>query len=445
MGKPRILLVDDNQAFLDLFMAQPECAAFDVTPLDSPRRALRVMSKEPVDLVVTDVQMPEMSGIELFSLIQDTYPEVPVILITAFGSLADAVAAVKGGAYHYFEKPLNDKMDLFWRTVEEAIAKKELLREIGWLRQERIRQRSFSDSLIGRSPAVKQVLNAIREVADLPVTVLICGETGTGKGVVARMIHDTGNRGDHPFLAANCSAFAPGVLESELFGHEKGAFTGAIEQRVGIFEAAHRGTLLLDEISETPLPLQAKLLTVIEEKTFSRVGGTSAIRADFRLLAATHRNLDRWVEKGRFRQDLLYRLKVYVIDLPALRHRREDILPIAEYYLEKFCRDYAREVTGFSEKAMAALRAYDWPGNVREVVNVVERAVITCREPLITNHHLPFDTEEDGRPTDLNLKELEKFHIELALRRTGNNRTKAAELLGIARKTLIEKIRKYTL
>jgi DNA-binding NtrC family response regulator len=445
MNKPRILLVDDNEAFLELFLSLPEANSFDIVPLTSAKKAVETLNGEPVDLIISDVQMPDMTGTELFGRVQDKYPDIPVILITAFGSTEEAIRAVKHGAFHYFEKPINDKLDLLWATIREALAKREMLKELTSLRKERSLQVKMPVTIIGQSEGIEKVVRCIEEVAGLPVTVLICGETGTGKELVARAIHNLSDRRDKPFFAVNCNEFAAGVLESELFGHEKGAFTGAVERKIGLFDVVHEGILFLDEIGEAPPFFQSKLLRVVETKTFMRVGGTSPIYSGFRLIVATNRNLEADVASGRFRQDLFYRLNIYTIEIPPLRNRKEDIPLIAEYYLKRFSEAYGRPIDDISTNAMLSLREYDWPGNVRELINVIERAVITCHDNMITTKHLPFGTEEHEKICDLNLGDVEKFLIRLALSRTQNNKTKAAELLGITRKTLGEKLKTYNL
>lgn len=445
VNKPKILLIDDDEAFLSLFVAPSEAEDLDMVPLTSAKEALEVLNRELVDLIISDVQMPEMTGTELFGLVQDRHPDIPVILITAFGSTEEAIQAVKQGAYHYFEKPISDKLDLFWATIREALAKREMLKELASLRRERLLQTKTRVNIIGQSEAIKKVVKSIQEVAVLPVTVLICGETGTGKELVARAIHHLSDRRDKPLFAVNCNEFAAGVLESELFGHEKGAFTGAVGRKIGLFDAAHKGILFLDEISEAPPFFQSKLLRVVENKTFMRVGGTTPIYSDFRLIVATNRDLEVEISGGRFRQDLFYRLNIYTIEVPPLRNRKEDIPLIAEFYLQRFGDSYRRPITGISANAMLCLREYDWPGNVRELINVIERAVITCQENMIATKHLPFRTQEYEKISDLNLRDGEKFFINLALSRTENNKTKAAELLGISRKTLIEKVKSYEL
>ena len=441
----RVLLVDDDESFLELFAPQFAAHDLEVLPVSSPRRALDLLEQESFDLLVSDVQMPELTGTELFHSVQDRHPDIPVILITAFGSTEEAIQAVKSGAFHYFEKPLFDKLDLFWTTLREALAKRKMLRELDHLNRERSLQAKGPVSIIGTSSAIQKIRNQIAEVAELPVTVLISGETGTGKELVAQAIHALSDRREKPYFEINCARFAPGVLESELFGHEKGAFTGAVARRKGCLELADQGTLLLDEISEASFPFQAKLLRALETKTFMRVGGTVQITSDFRTLAATNRNLEERAAAGRFRKDLLYRLNLYPIELPPLRGRKEDIPLIADFYLKKLSRTYSRPITEISGGAMLALMDYDWPGNVRELVNVVERAVITCRGEVITTGHLPFALVKNdfSEIPDLNLKDAERCFIALALKRTQNNKTKAAELLGMNRKTLLEKMRIY--
>jgi two-component system response regulator AtoC len=439
MSRARILLVDDDEAFLELFSLMAGAQDLHIIPSASANKALEILNEEPIDVVVSDVQMPEMNGTELFRKVQDLYPDIPVILITAFGSTQEAIEAVKQGAFHYFEKPINNKLDLFWTTVREALAKREMAKDLVSLYRERSIRREMPLSIVGRSEGIQQVVRSLKEISRLPVTVLIHGETGTGKELAARVIHHLSDRRDKPFFAVSCNEFAAGVLESELFGHERGAFTGAIARKMGLFELAHKGTLFLDEIGEAPAFFQSKLLRVVESKTFMRVGGTFPIHSDFRLLVATNRDLEKDVAQGDFRQDLFYRLNLYPIEIPPLRKRREDIPLIAEFYLKRFAQEYRRPISGISTNALLFLRGYDWPGNVRELINVVERAVITCQGDMITTKHFPFEAGEHQETPALNLKDVENLCISMALARTDNNKTKAAELLGITRKTLIEK------
>jgi DNA-binding NtrC family response regulator len=439
MSRARILLVDDDEAFLELFSLMAGAQDLHIIPSASANKALEILNEEPIDVVVSDVQMPEMNGTELFRKVQDLYPDIPVILITAFGSTQEAIEAVKQGAFHYFEKPINNKLDLFWTTVREALAKREMAKDLVSLYRERSIRREMPLSIVGRSEGIQQVVRSLKEISRLPVTVLIHGETGTGKELAARVIHHLSDRRDKALFAVSCNEFAAGVLESELFGHERGAFTGAIARKMGLFELAHKGTLFLDEIGEAPAFFQSKLLRVVESKTFMRVGGTFPIHSDFRLLVATNRDLEKDVAQGDFRQDLFYRLNLYTIEIPPLRKRREDIPLIAEFYLKRFAQEYRRPISGISTNALLFLRGYDWPGNVRELINVVERAVITCQGDMITTKHFPFEAGEHQETPALNLKDVENLCISMALARTDNNKTKAAELLGITRKTLIEK------
>jgi DNA-binding NtrC family response regulator len=446
MSKASIFLIDDSEAFLDLFSSFPEIQDVRLNTFNCPQEAIEALSHDCPDLIISDIQMPSMSGLDLFHRVKDMAPAIPVILITAFGSTEQAVQAVQQGAFHYFEKPITDKLPLFWTTVREALDKGQMQRQLALLRKKRQLAERPPAALVGRSREIRKVAEAIRLVAKLPATVLISGETGTGKELVAQIIHEQSGKGPDAFFAVNCGEFSSGVLESELYGHERGAFTGAIDRHMGFFEMADQGTLFLDEIGDAPAAFQTKLLRVLETKRFTRVGGTAVVNSDFRLVAATNQNLERKTAGGSFRSDLLYRIKVYEIEIPPLRQRREDIPLLAVYYLEQFNQRYGRSLTGLSEAAHFALRQYDWPGNVRELVNVIERAVIICQDDTITTRHLPFDkaaTEADI--SNLNLAEMEKFAMDLALRQTEGNKSQAAQLLGISRKTLIDKVKKYRL
>jgi DNA-binding NtrC family response regulator len=443
MNDCKILLIDDNEQFHELFRSLDEAQKFDITSVMSAEQGLEVLKETPIDLIVSDVQMPGMNGTQLFREIQDQYPHIPVILVTAFGSTQEAIQAVQEGAFHYFEKPIDSKLELFWASVREALAKREMQLELALFRKQSSLQSRTPGTIIGQSKGIKRVLRSIEQVAPLPVTVLIFGETGTGKELVARAIHNLSDRRDKPFFPVNCNEFAPGVLESELFGHEKGAFTGAVNRKMGLFDVAHKGVLFLDEIAGAPPFFQSKLLRVVEAKKFMRVGGTTPIYSDFRLIVATNRDLEEEVAAGRFRQDLLYRINACTIEIPPLRKRKDDIPLLADFHLRKYAEAYNRPAKDISTNAMLALREYDWPGNVRELTNVVERAVITCPDLMITTKHLPFRAEENERVSDLDLKEAERYFIRLALKRTRNNKTKAAELLGISRKTLTEKVKRF--
>ena len=446
MNKPTLFLVDDNDAFLDLFASLPEVRELELKTFDCPQKALDALAVDPPDLIITDIQMTPMTGLDLFHRVSDLSPTIPVILITAFGNTEQAVQAVQQGAFHYFEKPITDKLPLFWSTVREALAKGQMQRQLALLNKKRQLEARTPVSLIGRSPLIQKVAESIQLVAELPATVMISGETGTGKELAAQIIHQESGRPPDAFFAVNCGEFSPGILESELFGHERGAFTGAMDRHTGFFEMADQGTLFLDEIGDAPATFQTKLLRVLESGRFTRVGGTTDVKSDFRLIVATNRNLEMLVEQGRFRKDLFYRIKVYEIEMPSLRRRREDVSMLATYYLARFNQRYKRSIEGLSEAALIALRQYDWPGNVRELINLIERAVIICRDDTITTRHLPFEgAASESDVSDLNLTEMEKFTIDLALQRTDGNKSQAAQLLGISRKTLIDKVKKYQL
>ena len=443
------LLIDDNEVFLKQF--RPVLAAsedIEVVALTSPDQAFDVLARRQVDLIISDIQMPEMSGPEFFNRVQDLYPEIPVIFITAYGSTSQAVHLVKRGAFHYFEKPVVDRIDLFQATVREALAKRRMLNDLSLLRKEKFLGTKPPTKIIGESKEIKTVLDSARQIAELPVTVLITGETGTGKELIAHAIHDLSSRGDSGFLAVSCGAFAEGVLESELFGHERGAFTGAITRKTGLFELADQGTLFLDEIGEASYTLQTKLLRVLETKMVTRVGGTTPIRSDFRIITATNRDLEEEVAAGRFRQDLLYRLSIYPIHIPPLRQRRDDIPPLVEYYFERFKKRYNRPLEGISAETVLFLTDYDWPGNVRELANIVERAVITCKTSHITLRdialgHAGGEWNIGGEDSFLSLQDGEKILIRMALKHSEGCKTDAAELLGINRKTLAQKMKAY--
>jgi len=442
-SKIRILLVDDDQAFLTLFVQsakqQNRDREFEIITADSGEQALKLAAKKAPDVVVTDIFMKGMDGMALFIRLMNRYPELPVIFLTAFGSIDKAVEAVKKGAYHYFEKPVADQ-ELFWKTVAEAAAKKRAAEELEAFRRERDRCGPGSE-MVGISPAWQRVVEAVQRVAPLPSTVLLTGETGTGKEVVARAIHRLSDRADRSFIAASCSEFSGSLLETELFGHERGAFTGAVNRRLGIFERANGGTLFLDEIAETTPELQAKILRVIAGSPFYRVGGEEPLSSDFRLIAATNRNLEKEVKAGRFRQDLYFRLAVYPIHLPPLRDRLQDLGPLTIHFLQKTARRLGRPPKTISGPALALLFQHNWPGNVRELENLIERAVITAAgQEILPKDLFPAVSHDLASASGFKLEDVERLMIKMALERTGFKKSHAAQLLGIARKTLNEKI-----
>ncbi|MEW6266695.1 MAG: sigma-54 dependent transcriptional regulator [Thermodesulfobacteriota bacterium] len=447
-SKHRLLLVDDDQTFLRLFLQLAKIEGrdkeFDIITAGSGEEALDRLQKAVPDVVVTDVQMSGLDGLDLVHRINDHYPGLPVIMLTAYGGVTKAVEAIKMGAYHYFLKPVNDP-ELFWKTIREAADKKRTADELESYRRDHDRNK-YEAHLVGESRAWHDIVETIHRVAPLPSTVLITGETGTGKELVARAVHRLSPLADRPFLAVSCVEFAGSLLETELFGHERGAFTGALTRRRGIFERANGGTLFLDEIAETSPEMQAKLLRVLEGYPFHRVGGQEPLRSDFRLVAATNRDLNQEVAAGRFRQDLYYRLAVYPINLPPLRDRREDILPLSLHLIERTARRLGRPGKKLSGAALTLLMHHDWPGNVRELANLMERALITSQGEEI----LPEDLFA-GLPSSVHglsgvsLEDMEKMLIRLALERTANNKSLAAEALGIARKTLSDKMARHGL
>lgn len=444
----RLLIVDDDVSFIKLFKQLVALKSpgrkIQVLTASSGEEALDLIGKTAPDVVISDVQMPGLDGIMLTGKLADRYPGLPVILLTAYGSIDKAVEAVKKGAYHFFQKPLDD-MELFWKTVSEAASRKQAADELETIRQD-IRRAGSSLEIIGNSPAWMDVYRKIEKIAPHPTTVLITGETGTGKEVVARTIHRLSPRANRPFVAISCVEFAGSLLEAELFGHERGAFTGAVSRKRGIFERAHGGTLFLDEISETSPELQAKLLRVIEGHFFHRVGGQEPIESDFRLIAATNRDMEKYVAAGSFRSDLYYRLNVYPVHLPPLRERKEDILPLALHFVEKTARKLGRPAKTLSGEALLLLAQNKWRGNVRELENLIERGFITAAEDEIMPGDLfPGVDELYTIDKGLSLEDMERLTIHLALTRSEYNKSQAADLLGISRKTLADKMNKYNI
>ncbi len=452
MTGERILIVDDDEGMRRLLVRVLGREGYEPLAVASGSEALAELAGEPFDLVVTDIQMPGMDGVALLHRIKEFDPGLPVIVITAYGTVENAVEALRGGAYHYLTKPFeNDEIKL---TVAKALERERLLSENRQLHEELGGRYSFS-GIVGGSPAMQQVFDVASSVAASNANVLITGESGTGKELVARSIHYSSARRDKPFVVLNCAALSEGVLESELFGHEKGAFTNATATRKGRFEMAHEGTLFIDEVGEMSLAAQVKLLRVLQEHEFERVGGTRTIQVDVRLVAATNKDLEVEVKEGRFRDDLYYRLNVVNIPMPPLRDRREDIEPLARHFLAKYAAETGKKVGDFAPRALGALLAYEWPGNVRELQNAIERAVVLAKGEVVTPRDLPRGLQDDdeiclqlpergGSLTEI-LEDLERQLIVQTLRRMGGSQTRAAEALGIKRTTLRYKMEKYRL
>ena len=440
-----ILIADDEESFRDIMTRALRQLGHRVLQAEDGTQALKILAAEPIDAVVTDLEMPGASGIEVLRAAVACQPPVPTVIATAYGTAESAVEAMKLGAVDYVLKPLEAE-DL--RTcVHQALERRLML--AGCLAEE---EESGFGGLLGSSPAMYDVLDQVRRVAPFKATVLITGESGTGKELAARAIHALGPGKDGPFLAVNCSALPHELVESQLFGHEKGAFTGAANVHRGFFEAADGGTLFLDEVGDLPLEAQAKLLRVLEERQVTRVGSTRSLPVDVRLLAATNTCLQEAVRQGRFRQDLYYRLDVLAIALPPLRERRVDIPLLIRVFLDRFGHDNGLPPREIAADAVDLLSGYAWPGNVRELKNICERLAIMAREQTIQLSDLPSSIrQQDGSPpasslettASLNIEEIERATIGRALAQTQENRTQAAELLGISLRTLQRKLREY--
>jgi two-component system, NtrC family, response regulator PilR len=439
--QPRILVVDDErsmQEFLEILLRKE---GYDVATAGDVPGALIALDSDDFDLVISDIQMPDRSGLDLLRALRQAQPEIVVIMITAFATTETALAAMKEGAYDYITKPF--KVDEIKLVVKKALEKKLLAAENARLRHE-LRSERQQRPLVGNSPRMQQLYEMIGRVAATKTNVLIVGESGTGKELVARAIHAESDRADKSFVALNCAAIPENLLESELFGHVKGAFTGAVGNKAGLFELADLGTLFLDEVGELTPPLQVKLLRAIQEKTIRRVGGTSDRRVDVRILAATNRRLEDEVSAGRFREDLYYRLNVIQLPLPPLRERMEDLPLLVHHFVEKYTRELGKSVRGVSDEAMERLRAHSYPGNVRELENVIERAVALARGEWIDRESLPpallqpsAEKTSAALPqgsVDLDnlVADYERGLLVEALRRAGGVKKRAAHLLGIS-------------
>jgi len=441
MKKAKILVVDDEVIIRDSLRDWLNDAGYEVFTAENGPKALETIKRERPRVIIADLVMPGMDGIELMKRAKEISPDIEVIIITAYGSIPTAITAIREGAYDYIQKPFcPERTEIL---IEKLVERQRLIEENLSLHQ-KLEERYRFENIIAKSSRVQQVIEAIKVVAASNATVLITGETGTGKELVARAIHSQSQRRGKPFIAVSCAALPETLLESELFGHEKGAFTGAYAQKKGKFEVANHGTLLLDEIGEMSANIQVHLLRVLEEKEFTRVGGNEPIKVDVRVISATNRDIKEAVAKGQFREDLYYRLNVVNIELPPLRERKEDIPLLAQHFLKKFALENKKEISGFSPEATDFLLGYNWPGNVRELENAIERAVILAKKPVIEIDDLPQQTLA-GRsiPVGKNLRQVEKNHIMNVLAQTKGNYTKAAKALGISRMTLYNKAKAY--
>lgn len=444
----RILVVDDEQIIRESlsFILQKE--GFEVVEAANGVEALKQLKQKPVDIVVTDLEMPEMKGIELLERVTRQFPETFVMIITAYGSLETAIAALHHGAFDYILKPV--EFDDLLHRIRRLIEHRRLARENALLRQE-LQQKYDFDAIIGKSPVMRDVFDTIKKVAQTDGTILITGKTGTGKELVARAIHFNGPRRHARFIPVNCGAIVETLFESELFGHKKGSFTGATADKDGLFKAAHEGTLFLDEVSETPLHLQVKLLRAIEQKEIFPVGTTDPLAVDVRIIAATNRNLRELMEQGKFREDLFYRLNVIEIQLPSLTERPEDIPLLAQHFVQSYRNQMGRNVKGFTNEAMNALMRYQWKGEVRELENIIERAMIFCEDEYIGLEHLAEHVRSTVAEGDAlrfrtgsllkdALKDFEKLYIKRVLDQCQNDKDKASKVLGIGLSSLYRKM-----
>ncbi|HOD35026.1 MAG TPA: sigma-54 dependent transcriptional regulator [Syntrophales bacterium] len=446
--KNSILVVDDDLAHRTMLRTLLASWGYEVSEVDDGSAAVEAVHRQPFDLVLMDIRMIRLSGIEALGEIKDFNPAIPVILMTAYASVETAVEALKKGAYDYLTKPLDfDELKL---AIERAMEHSRL-REENRLLRESLGLQFDRRNLIGRSAVMTRLLETVAQVAPSEATVLITGESGTGKEVIAGAIHYNSPRREEPFIKINCAAIPETLLESELFGHEKGAFTGAGRRREGKFRQADGGSIFLDEVSEMSLAMQVRLLRVLQEREITRVGGEEVIRVNVRVITATNRDLAAAIEAGRFRKDLFYRLNVVTLHVPPLRERKDDIPPLAEHFLKMFAEKNRKRVRGFTPQAMDRLLRYDWPGNVRELMNTVERGVVLTRSEYIDEGELtPVLLKEPGEKTlppgeagAVSLEALEKATILKTLDQTGGNKSEAARRLGITRRTLHQKLKKY--
>jgi two-component system response regulator PilR (NtrC family) len=455
--KPRILVVDDERSMRELLAIVLRREGYEVTLAENGRAAVEVLEREPVDILISDIKMPDMSGVDVLRAAKQIDQDILGIMITAFASTDTAVEAMRLGACDYLSKPFD--IDLLKMKVREKIENRQLRQENVLLKRTLGLSHQFSN-IIGRSESMLEVFKMIETVARTNSTILLTGESGTGKGLVAQAIHFHSLRRDKPMVSLNCGAMPEALLESELFGHMRGAFTGADANKKGLLEVAEKGTIFLDEIGEMSPVMQVKLLRVLQERRFRRVGGLEELQADIRVIAATNQDLTKAVAEGRFREDLYYRINVIPIVLPPLRERREDIPLIAEHFLTKYAEQMDKPVAGISHAAMELLMQHDWPGNIRELENVLERAVALEATPAILPESLPPSIRgivprngssasdalpEGGFDLEAHVKEIERGYIAQALQRAGGVQVKAAELLGMSFRSFRYYVKKYNL
>ena len=448
MQKDKLLIIDDEERLRSLLARILQLEGYDVLVASNGKEALKKLQQEPIPVVISDVKLPDINGIELTTQIKANWPATEIIVLTAFGTINDGVKAIKGGAFDYITK--GDDNEKIIPLVSKAMDKALLQQKVLEL-EKKLNSKFGFDRLIGKSTAITDVIKLAQKVALTDTTVLLLGETGTGKEIFAEAIHQASPRNAKSFVAVNCSAFTKELLESELFGHKAGSFTGAVKDKKGLFEEANGGTIFLDEIGELDLDLQAKLLRVLESQSFIKIGDTKPTQVNVRILAATNRNLQAEAGKESFRSDLFYRLSVFQITLPALRDRKKDIKLLAEYFMGYFGAKVKKQFTGLSDKLVEKLEAYNWPGNIRELKNIVERAVILADDNQLDETLLPYEmqgpqTVQAGNSLSaFDLASIEKLHIQRVLNHTHGNRAEAARLLNIGIATLYRKLKDYEL
>lgn len=439
----KILIIDDEEKLRQLLKRIISLEGFDISEVGSLKEAAKLLDKESSDIVLCDVKLPDGNGVDFVKESKTRYPATEFILLTAYGNIADGVQAMRNGAFDYITK--GDDNDKIIPLLHRALEKVHLARKLEQL-QKQVGQKYSFESILGDSVEIKEAITLAKKVAATDATVLLLGETGTGKEVFARAIHHNSNRGNKTFIAVNCSAFTKELLESELFGHKAGAFTGAVKDKKGLFEEANGGTIFLDEIGEMPAELQAKLLRVLESGEFIKVGDTKTIKVNVRIIAATNRDLQKEIEQGHFRSDLFYRLSVFQIVLPSLREREKDIPALASHFAELFAAKTNKPVPLLQKDYLEALQHYHWPGNIRELKNIIERSVILNDGGPLTAANLPAELQTSGSSfSAFDLAGVEKTHIQKVLKHTNGNKTEAARLLNIGLTTLYRKIEEYHL
>jgi len=446
--KFNILVVDDEKNIREGLSKSLELDGYRTFLAEDGEKALMVLQQEEIDLVITDLRMPKITGEDLLRRLSESWPTVSVIILTGHGTIENAVQAMRDGAFDFLTKPVNlDRLSLL---VKRALSTRELVLQHRAM-QEELDMHKAASAMVGKSPAMRKVIDLVQQVAPTKASVLITGESGVGKELVADAVHKLSGRKDNPFIKVHCAALSESLLESELFGHEKGSFTGALNRKRGRFELAHTGTIFLDEIGEINPGVQIKILRVLQERSFERVGGEQTVEVDVRIVAATNRDLKTEIAEGRFREDLYYRLNVVNIHIPPLRERRDDIPLLAAHYLNQCAAENGKTIEGMDNKARACLYNYNWPGNIRELRNTMESAVVMCRSGIIGADDLPphiADSHDEGHirlPMGTTLAEAEREMIRATLLSEKGNKSRAADILGIGRKTLHRKLEEYNI